>query len=364
MDDGLRQWVEAGLFDPTQPDPNGFADALAFFTSIGVVAGDFADVEPAEVIGEVNRRMLRPGERLTAERVRTEIGLDPEPFGELLRASGYRSDDAFTPLDLEAFRSFGAASQLFSPEALFHFSRVLSSAMARVADATSALFRVDIGTRIEAEGGAEVDYARKNAESAQLVDQIFPPMRAFFLRQMMDAVRLSDAARRTVTSGAATTLNVAVGFVDVVGYSSMASRTAPDDLARFIGTFESNATAVVAEHGGRLVKLIGDEVMFVTVEPAQAVGVVTALHETFDGSGAIPRGGVAYGESIAIGGDYYGTVVNLAARLVDEAIPGEALVDRATADRVGDHWTIEPAGRRSLKGFDDPVDVFTVSRAN
>lgn len=364
MNDGLQQWIDTGLFDPTLPDPNGFAEALVYFTSIGVIASEFVGTDPAEVIGEVNRRMLRPGERLTGEQVRAAIGLEEEAFVTLLRASGYRPTDDFTPTDLEAFRGFSAASQLFSTEPLLHFARVLSSAMARVADASSALFRVDVGRRLEAEGATEADYARKNAESSELVELIYPPMQAFFLRQMMDAVRLSDAARRTVTSGADTTLNVAVGFVDVVGYSSLASRTAPDELARFIDAFESTATAVVADHGGRLVKLIGDEVMFVTVDPAQAVGVVTALHEAFDGSGAVPSGGVAFGEAIAIGGDYYGTVVNLASRLVDESIPGEALVDRATADRVGDGWTVEPAGRRSLKGFDDPVEVFTVTRPN
>jgi class 3 adenylate cyclase len=70
----------------------------------------------------------------------------------------------------------------------------------------------------------------------------------------------------------------------------------------------------------------------------------------------LPRGGLAYGKVLPRGGDYYGTVVNLAARLVDEAVPQELLATEALADAaVGCEF--EPAGRRMVKGFAEPVTV-------
>ena len=75
---------------------------------------------------------------------------------------------------------------------------------------------------------------------------------------------------------------------------------------------------------------------------------------------------MAHGSVIARHGDYYGTVVNLAARLVDTAVPGEVLADAGVAAAVAGAadagFTVEPAGRRLLKGFADPVPVVSVIR--
>jgi adenylate cyclase len=75
------------------------------------------------------------------------------------------------------------------------------------------------------------------------------------------------------------------------------------------------------------------------------------------GDGIEPRGGVCFGDVIARHGDYYGTVVNLAARLAELAIPGEVLVDAVTAESASDTFGFRGAGRRLLKGFDDPIEV-------
>ena len=61
-------------------------------------------------------------------------------------------------------------------------------------------------------------------------------------------------------------------------------------------------------------------------------------------------------------GDYYGPVVNLASRLTAEAVPGEVLTDQSTD--VGPDMALQPAGRRTLKGFAEPVTVWSVEPAN
>ncbi len=116
---------------------------------------------------------------------------------------------------------------------------------------------------------------------------------------------------------------------------------------------------------GRVVKLIGDEVMFVAPDPATACEIALRVAELFEESehDVEPSGGIAYGALLVRGGDYYGPVVNLASRLADIAIPGEVLVTTPVAEDVDDEGLVfERAGRRMVKGFDDPIDVVSVTR--
>ena len=90
--------------------------------------------------------------------------------------------------------------------------------------------------------------------------------------------------------------------------------------------------------------------------------IVADLAAAFTDDGTQPRGGLVFGEVLFRHGDYYGPIVNLAARLVDAAIPGEALVDRSVVEAMkDDDQVFEPAGRRMLKGFDEPVAVWSLA---
>ena len=119
------------------------------------------------------------------------------------------------------------------------------------------------------------------------------------------------------------------------------------------------AFEVASAHDGRIVKHIGDEVMFIALRAADGCAIGRDITAAF-GAGIEPRGGVCFGEVIARYGDYYGKVVNLASRLADLAIPGEVLVDADTAAAARDVFVFDPAGHRLLKGFDDPIEVFSL----
>jgi adenylate cyclase len=113
------------------------------------------------------------------------------------------------------------------------------------------------------------------------------------------------------------------------------------------------------------VKLVGDEAMFVAPDAVAGCDIALAMVEQFRGDPVVtPRGGLGTGELLTRGGDYYGPTVNLAARLVDVAVPGELLVTAdVAAEAAGGALRFEPAGRRLLKGFDEPVTTLSVERA-
>jgi adenylate cyclase len=154
---------------------------------------------------------------------------------------------------------------------------------------------------------------------------------------------------------------MAVGFVDLVGFTPRAHALEPAQLADLVARFESSAHDLVTDLGGRLVKLIGDEVMFVAVEAATGCDIAVALLQGFGTDPALtPRGGLAYGDVLARAGDFFGPTVNLAARLAEQAVPGEVLATPAVAE-AAPHHRVEPAGRRLLKGFPAPVAVVSLA---
>jgi adenylate cyclase len=100
--------------------------------------------------------------------------------------------------------------------------------------------------------------------------------------------------------------------------------------------------------------------MFVALDVAAGCAIAQSLTREFDTEGIEPRAGLAFGDVISRYGDYYGPVVNLASRLADLAVPKEILVDAATA-AAATAVVLRPAGRRLLKGFDEPVEVYSLA---
>jgi len=120
---------------------------------------------------------------------------------------------------------------------------------------------------------------------------------------------------------------------------------------------EATSTAVLAG-GGQIVKMIGDEAMFVTQDPASACRIALRLTSTF-GQGSLPpvRVGLAAGEVVSVFGDVYGPVVNLAARLVGAAQPSTVLVSESVAQACQSEFRFDWLSPLELKGIAQPVRV-------
>ncbi len=114
-----------------------------------------------------------------------------------------------------------------------------------------------------------------------------------------------------------------VGFIDLVGFTSLSQELATTELVDLVKGFESTAHELAHSCNARIVKLIGDEVMIVAEKPSDAAAFVGGMIASFDDD-VVPRGGLAHGDLINIHGDFFGPVVNLAARLVDAAYPARS----------------------------------------
>jgi adenylate cyclase len=240
---------------------------------------------------------------------------------------------------------------------------VLGSALARIAEAAVSLFQVTKEAPLRAAAGGELALAQANLRAIETLESVRVLLVALLDVHMEVAIRRLREARPRASVDTAT---FAVGFLDLVGFTTLSSRVATRELAAVVERFEEAAYDVAAARDGRVVKFIGDEVMFVTRDAAAACDIALALIERFAGDTSVtPRGGLARGEVLIRGGDYYGPIVNLAARITELAVPSEVLVTPEVAAQCeAPGLRFEPAGKRMLKGFADPVTLLGLSRAN
>jgi adenylate cyclase len=235
--------------------------------------------------------------------------------------------------------------------------RVLGNSLSRVAEAAVSVY---VQTQEPDRDQRDLDvlaWARGQVMVNTAALRLGDSMGTVFAHHMRDAIDRQRAAQAEVSDRSLHRL--AVGFVDLVGFTPLSLHTSPTSLLELIGEFEGRAFEVAASHRGRIVKHIGDEVMFVA--PDAAAGCAVALEITASsGTGIEPRAGVCFGDVITRHGDYYGPVVNLASRLAELAVPGEVLVDADTVRSAAGSFEFREAGRRLLKGFDTPIDVHSV----
>jgi adenylate cyclase len=146
---------------------------------------------------------------------------------------------------------------------------------------------------------------------------------------------------------------MAVAFCDLVGSTQMANES-PTATGQAITAFETFAAEQIAQRGGRLVKFVGDEVMFETSELEQAHDIAFVLLQWIASHDhlSLARVGIARGPVVSRNGDLYGPTVNLAARLAGVAEPDTIVMADDTASTTV-----------AVRGFDDPVRVRTTKRA-
>lgn len=360
-------YAAAGLYDPGASDA---ADRLALLEHLESRGISLAQMVAALEIGSLHAAAtdatIRPGRTMSVHAVAAEVGVPVDLLRQVTLAAGLLlGDDDYREGDVDTFSLFAGGAGMFGEAATLQFTRAVGSSMARVADAALSLFLVNVEGPLMKEGAGETGLAEASEAAVEALDVVPSLMGGLFRLHIQAAINRQRIANNSSEDPGMFLL--AVGFVDLVGFTPYAQDVAPDELAGFVETFEARANDVVAERGGRVVKHIGDEVMFIDADPTTACEIALRLVEAFGGeAGVSPHAGVGFGPLVARGGDYYGSVVNLASRIADLAVPGEVLVTEAverTAVGQAGAFAFEPAGRRMLKGFAEPIPLWSVTRS-
>ena len=303
----------------------------------------------------VDRMLVPSRRRYTRAEVAELTGVNLNLLERFWRALGFPgvSDDdrAFTDLDLEAVRLFQGMQSLGATrtDTALQLARVIGSSMSRIAEAE--LVPGDISS-------SEVDTIMAADAFASVADVTIPAM----------ARLLEFVWRRQVAAGIARTMLLrslgvapgespvmAVGFADMVGFTLLSQHLSDQELAAVVRRFEEVSHDIVVGLGGRVVKMIGDEVMFVVDSVADAARIGLDLADAYADDDLLSdvRVGLAAGQVLARDGDYFGPTVNLAHRIVNIGNPGTVLISdefhTALMEEAPEEFTAEPLRPRLLK---------------
>lgn len=309
-----------------------------------------------------------PGEAIAFEEAASRAGLTVEEAAALWRALGFpdplQADTRLTLRQVNTLRVLtGMTRSLLGADTAAQLARVLGSSAAQLAEAIVDSFRVkvEMPRRDRGEPFSEVvaDYSRVASVILPALTDAIGDVLIGHLLAVSRARWALDEQRTTVTR------DLTVGFADLVDYTRNARALAPAELAAAVGRFEACVADVVGRHGGRVVKLIGDEVMFVVEDPETASRLAKELIGELRADARLPdvRIGLAAGPVVSHQGDYYGDVVNLAARLVKAAEPGTILVSEVFAARARAEAgpEREPIETPPLKGYDGAARAYRLS---
>ena len=285
-----------------------------------------------------------------------EVGVAPDVARQLWRAMGFPAvapgEVVFYDDDLEAL----AGAVLADPDApldpMVRQTRVMSAAMARIAERVTDDVE-DTFAELRRQGHTDREMAAFVIEVFD-TDSLERLLWYLFRRQFRAAAWRRLA--RPVVDGAST--STVVGFVDLVRFAAITEQVADDELERLIDRFEEVAHDAITEGGGRIIKMIGDAVMYVADDPARAVAVALDLVDAYSNDELVPpaRAGLAYGTALAREGDYYGPTVNLAARIVDIARPSKVVIsdDLHAALKGAEQFSYRRLPAKRLKGIGHP----------
>lgn len=341
--------------------PGVRADLRSFLLEAGASEGDIARAEREGWLPLLTLdRLVLPGPTThDVADVAAITGYDSERLRRLWRAVGFPDVPdglaVFSDADVEAARRLlgGGLAQRSDFATLLRRVRVISASMARVA-AVVADYLGDVVRELR-EAGVE------DEEVASSLVETFDGDELSALILYEAQLQLRAALWLRLGRDAAPDLAIAIGFADLAGYTTLSAELDSDRLAELVAQWEEVVYDTVAQQGARVVKTIGDEVMFSGVS-AQVARVAVALRDAAREQGLPPvHAGIAAGMVVARDGDFYGPIVNLASRLTDVAPPGAIFAsDALHAALAGDpSFTWSAVGQLDLRSI-GPVPVFAL----
>lgn len=310
------------------------------------------ELDPQAIFDLVEEHLLGSHPTLTGAQLAAEVGIPLELARLRWRSLGFTAvgDDevAFTEADLNALRLTQRMHDLgmIDSEDEAALIRTLGRSFARLAEWQITMLARTVPTE-------DLDLAGL----AAVMDEVTP-----LIEQVQNYVwrrhTLSAASRLLLAPQVDNPEDLpptAIGFADIVGYTRQTRSLTQGELASLVEHFEAQAQAIITAHRGRIIKTIGDEILFATDDAADAAAIALDLVEEHLADEDFPqlRVGVAWGPVLHRLGDVFGPTVNIASRLTSVARAGRALIDKELAEAIeGDErFKLRRMRRISVKGY-------------
>jgi len=365
----LGQVVDSFDFEALQAagivDARERAGLIEYLIGLGFTADEMVEAERnGRLFGLAGDALLWSGPPIYSLRAAADsIGVALQNIEHGWAMLGLTVADPDTPVlsqvDVDGLATWLTMRAQMGEDAADGFLRVLGATVARLAEAISSMIRMGQPKMWLGHTGDELTTAQAYRAAAEFVPRI---------GAMIDAVhRHHLVSTRTfiegVVRGPSASLVCGVGFADLSGFTALTQLLTPAELSTMLSEFGATVSDVVHADGGRVVKFLGDAVMWVSSDPERLAKAALDLvdHPRAREVGLQVRAGLGYGEILAINGDYFGNSVNLAARLVAAAEPGQILAAAEVHEQLPD-WPAIAQDPLILKGFDEPVTAYELGR--
>ena len=302
------------------------------------------------------------GVRYTASEVAERTGVTLDQAKKLWRALGFpeSGDEAFyTEEDLRALTTLTdiLATGVIDFDLAVNLTRGVGQTMARLSDwETSAMVHhlESLGRLSERPGLMEVA-----AAVTEEFNNRFESLLTYAWRRHMTAALARLEASQTEDLG---TTQVTVGFADIVSFTALSNTLTQEKIGDLVELFESRCADVIAVQQGRVIKSLGDSVLFVNEDPIRAYDTAEGIINVIGRDPRMPdvRLGLATGSVVTRLGDVFGPPVNMAARLTAVARRNRIIIDEATATVLPpDQFETRRLPARPVRGFGivEPVAV-------
>ena len=328
-----------------------------------------------EGVGSLEALLLGAEPSFDAVEVAAASGVEVDQAKRLWRALGFPEHGqarAYTEADIAALRRLAGAVDrgLLDLDLAVTVTRAVGQTMARLADwevgaLVHHLQQLEQAGADTGDSGADSGaVASRQPWRHRLVAEFAEPFEQLLLYAWRRHLAAS-VARLEAMGGLdedAQTTHVSVGFADIVGFTALSNQLSRARIGDLVELFESRCDDVVAQQGGRVIKSLGDSVLFVNDDPVRAYDTAEGIIAVVGRDPRMPevRVGLASGAVVTRLGDVFGPPVNMAARLVAVARRNRIIVDTATAELLPpDQFETRPLPARPVRGFGlvEPVAV-------
>jgi adenylate cyclase len=337
------------------------AALIEYLDSLGFTAEEMVEAESrGRLFGLSGDALQRTGRPIyTLGEAASELGVSTEELISAWSALGLSVADTdravFSQIDVDGLAAWVSLRTSVGEEATVTLMRVLGASMARLSEAGSTAIRLGLPDIQMQHTEDELTTARAYRAVGEFIPRLATLIDAVFRHHTISARTYFEGVVRDTSAS----VICGIGFADLTGFTALTQRLSPTELSNLLVEFAGAVSDVVLADGGRVVKFIGDEVMWVSSTPEQLAQVALDLveHPGAREAELQVRAGLGYGSVLAIAGDYFGNAVNLAARLVAAAAPGQILASTDVRNELP-HWQAVPQDPLTLKGFDTPVTAY------